>query len=84
MFRRQGRGSAVMVCAVVVLCLLLVHSEVAQAAVYSVGGSGGWTFNVSGWTKGKRFRAGDVLGKYGILYTSLRDLCIVASHLNLI
>nr|GMC83612.1 basic blue protein-like [Ipomoea batatas] len=69
MCRREGRGSAVIVCAAAVLCLLLLHSEVAQAAVYNVGGAGGWTFNVSGWPKGKRFRAGDVLAfNYGPSY----------------
>ncbi|KAB1207030.1 Basic blue protein [Morella rubra] len=33
----------------------------ADAATYTVGDAGGWTFNVAGWPKGKRFRAGDVL-----------------------
>uniref|UniRef100_A0A2N9FFS4 Basic blue protein n=1 Tax=Fagus sylvatica TaxID=28930 RepID=A0A2N9FFS4_FAGSY len=30
-------------------------------ATYTVGDSGGWTFNTDSWPKGKRFRAGDVL-----------------------
>ncbi len=56
----QGRGSAV--AAVMVLGLVVVlHCEVAQAATYTVGGPGGWTFNVVGWPKGKQFRAGDTL-----------------------
>jgi hypothetical protein len=57
----RGRGSA-MVVATALLCMLLLHSEMAHAAVYTVGDAGGWTFNVVGWPKGKRFRAGDILG----------------------
>ncbi|XP_022923107.1 basic blue protein-like [Cucurbita moschata] len=56
----QGRGSAV-VGAVMVCMLLLQYSQVARAAVYTVGGAKGWTFNVASWPKGKRFRAGDTL-----------------------
>ncbi|KAL4654703.1 hypothetical protein ACB092_01G399400 [Castanea dentata] len=57
----QGRGSAMF--ATVFLCMLMfmLHSEMAHAATYTVGDSGGWTFNVAGWPKGKRFRAGDTL-----------------------
>ncbi|URE46628.1 Basic blue protein [Musa troglodytarum] len=55
----QGRGSAVAL-GLALLCLL-IHSEIANAATYVVGDSGGWTFNVAGWPSGKRFRAGDVL-----------------------
>ncbi|KAE8664658.1 Basic blue protein [Hibiscus syriacus] len=55
----QGRGGAMT--AAVLLCLLLSHLELAQAATYTVGGAGGWTFNTVGWTKGKRFKAGDTL-----------------------
>ncbi|GFY89334.1 hypothetical protein Acr_06g0012740 [Actinidia rufa] len=57
----KGRGSAVVAAAAAVCLLMLLTSEVAQAATYKVGGAGGWTFNVAGWPKGKRFRAGDVL-----------------------
>ncbi|KAJ8475939.1 hypothetical protein OPV22_019666 [Ensete ventricosum] len=55
----QGRGSVVAL-GLALLCLLL-HSEVAEAATYVVGGNSGWTFNVAGWPRGKSFRAGDVL-----------------------
>jgi len=58
----QGRGSAslpIVVTVVSLLCLL----ERANAATYSVGGPGGWTFNTNAWPNGKRFRAGDVLSK---------------------
>lgn len=59
----QGRGNAnqAVTVAVTLLVLLLVHSEVVDAATYTVGGTGGWTFNTVGWPNGKRFRAGDVL-----------------------
>ncbi|KAF5180763.1 Basic blue protein [Thalictrum thalictroides] len=58
----QGRGSASSVVTIAVaLLVLLVHTEIAHAAVYQVGGSGGWTFKTVGWPNGKKFRAGDVL-----------------------
>ena len=47
--------------AMVLVSLLMVQVEVGEAATYTVGGAGGWTFNVAGWTKGKQFKAGDVL-----------------------
>ncbi|ESW31590.1 hypothetical protein PHAVU_002G250700 [Phaseolus vulgaris] len=54
-----GRGSAVVL--LISLCFLVLHSQMAHAATYTVGGSGGWTFNTVGWPNGKRFRAGDTL-----------------------
>ncbi|XP_072973035.1 basic blue protein-like [Typha angustifolia] len=55
----QGRGSAVAL-GLALLCILVL-SETAESAVYTVGGGSGWTFNTAGWPNGKRFRAGDVL-----------------------
>ncbi|KAM7470385.1 hypothetical protein LguiA_008568 [Lonicera macranthoides] len=55
----KGRGSAVV--AAMVVCLLVLHCEIAQAATYAVGDTGGWTFNVVNWPRGKTFKAGDVL-----------------------
>ncbi|KAG5015530.1 hypothetical protein AAZX31_08G125600 [Glycine max] len=52
-----GRGSAV----VLLLCFLVLQSEMARAATYRVGDSRGWTFNTVTWPQGKRFRAGDTL-----------------------
>ncbi|XP_060167740.1 basic blue protein-like [Lycium barbarum] len=58
----QGRSSAMKMKVVFVLCIVvLIQTEVALAAVYTVGGSRGWSFNSVGWPKGKRFRAGDIL-----------------------
>lgn len=57
----QGRGSALVLA--LFLCVLL-HSHLAESAVYTVGDRGGWGFNTAAWTRGKRFRAGDVLSKY--------------------
>ncbi|GAB4847821.1 hypothetical protein Ancab_039826 [Ancistrocladus abbreviatus] len=54
----KGRGSAI---AVLVMLLVVLQYEMSSAATYTVGGAGGWTFNVVGWPKGKSFRAGDVL-----------------------
>ncbi|OMO70730.1 Plastocyanin-like protein [Corchorus olitorius] len=60
----QGRGSASQAklssAAILLLCFL-VCLEIVDAATYTVGDSGGWTFNMVSWPKGKRFRAGDVL-----------------------
>ncbi|KAJ6427641.1 hypothetical protein OIU84_023100 [Salix udensis] len=57
----QGRGSAMAVAVTAMLCMMLLRFDMAHAATYSVGGPGGWTFNVSGWPKGKSFKAGDIL-----------------------
>jgi len=57
-----ARGNAAAVAALVLLCVLL-HGEVAESAVYTVGDRGGWGFNSASWPRGKRFRAGDVLGE---------------------
>ncbi|GAA0158938.1 hypothetical protein Leryth_025613 [Lithospermum erythrorhizon] len=58
----QGRGSAVVAAITMLLFLIASQNEVTEAATtYRVGGGGGWTFNVAGWPKGKRFRAGDTL-----------------------
>ncbi|KAL6184210.1 PREDICTED: basic blue protein-like [Fragaria vesca subsp. vesca] len=54
-----GRGSAMAV--LVVFVLVVLSSEWADAATYTVGDKRGWTFNVAGWPKGKTFRAGDTL-----------------------
>ncbi|OMO92087.1 Plastocyanin-like protein [Corchorus olitorius] len=56
---QQGRGSAM--AAMVLLCLVVLHFELAQAATYTVGGRDGWTFNSAAWLKGKKFKAGDKL-----------------------
>ena len=62
----QGRSSAdlVLVNMAAVLCLVMVLTGHVHAATYTVGGSGGWTLNVDSWPKGKRFKAGDTLGKF--------------------
>jgi len=71
-----GRGSAVVL--LLSLCFLVLYSEMAHAATYTVGGSAGWTFNSVGWTKGKRFRAGDTLGSYlPIILCSSKSICII-------
>uniref|UniRef100_A0ACD5X6N0 Uncharacterized protein n=1 Tax=Avena sativa TaxID=4498 RepID=A0ACD5X6N0_AVESA len=60
-----GSGSARAALALVLLCVLL-HGDLAESKVYTVGDRGGWTFNSGRWSSGKRFRAGDVLlFKYG-------------------
>ncbi|WVZ98342.1 hypothetical protein U9M48_043800 [Paspalum notatum var. saurae] len=63
---QQGRGSGsapsvVVLSAALLLCVLLLHAQVAESAVFTVGDRDGWTFNTNTWTNGKRFKAGDVL-----------------------
>ena len=69
----QGRSSAAMgvgtIVVVVALSLFLSCVTVTtEAATYVVGGSSGWTYNVQSWTKGKKFKAGDVLGNHTIIF----------------
>lgn len=61
----QGRGSAsINIITLISLLCLLVLAERANAATYTVGGPGGWTFNTNTWPDGKKFKAGDVLSKF--------------------
>ncbi|RWR74999.1 basic blue-like protein [Cinnamomum micranthum f. kanehirae] len=55
----QGIGSAQKWLVIGVTLLFL--SDIAQAATYTVGDKGGWSFNLVNWPKGKSFKAGDVL-----------------------
>lgn len=56
----QGRGNAAQGLALgLLLVCLLVGSDVAAAATYNVD----WSFGADSWSKGKNFRAGDVLGE---------------------
>jgi hypothetical protein len=48
------------VLALVLLCVLL-HGDFAESKVYTVGDRAGWTLSSGGWSRGKKFRAGDVL-----------------------
>ncbi|KAK8510573.1 hypothetical protein V6N13_110085 [Hibiscus sabdariffa] len=58
----QGSGSASLAkLRVALLICRMVFSGTIDAATYTVGGSGGWTFNMVTWPQGKRFRAGDTL-----------------------
>ncbi|XP_057729922.1 basic blue protein-like [Arachis stenosperma] len=60
----KGRGSAsllmVMATLIPLTCLLFLVKP-SNAATYTVGGPGGWSFNTNSWPNGKTFRAGDVL-----------------------
>ncbi|XP_021600924.2 basic blue protein [Manihot esculenta] len=58
----QGRGSAspATLTVAALICLVALTHQV-HAATYTVGDTGGWTFNVDSWPKGKRFKAGDTL-----------------------
>lgn len=58
----QGRGCAGQA-AVAIAALLMCLLVYVDGAAYTVGDSGGWSFNAGSWAKGKRFRAGDTLSK---------------------
>ncbi|KAL8168351.1 hypothetical protein V2J09_009850 [Rumex salicifolius] len=67
----KGRGSALVVSALVVVVVLMVQSEVCSAArSYTVGGPSGWTFNMVKWPKNKHFKSGDVLGFHNLVAVS--------------
>ena len=63
----MGRGRAAVPAALVLCLVLLLHNQVAEAAVYKVGGAGGWNFNTIRWPDAKHFKAGDVLGEYQVI-----------------
>lgn len=73
----QGRGSTdhqAKFTVALLLCLLVCLQNI-DAATYTVGGPGGWTFNMATWPKGKSFRAGDVLGKHQL--TQIMRNCLL-------
>lgn len=55
----QGRSSAA---TMLLLCMLVLYSEMVHAATYVVGDATGWAYNVNSWPNGKSFKAGDILG----------------------
>lgn len=57
------------------LCLLVLHPSFTRAAVYTVGGARGWSFDSASWLGGKRFKAGDIL----CMLTLLRESSIVTA-----
>lgn len=58
------RGAvAVAFLAVVVSCIFLSDCGFADAATYYVGDSLGWSLGSGSWPSGKKFHAGDILGK---------------------
>ena len=78
----QGRGNAraSLVGGLAIICIFLALTQPAIAAIYNVGGSNGWTFNVQNWPTAKSFRAGDVLG---ILFSSLPSFLTSSFFLSL-
>ncbi|XP_020599160.1 basic blue protein-like [Phalaenopsis equestris] len=63
MAQRRGSAGQAISLGLAILSLMLLHSQLAESAVYTVGDKNGWTFNTAAWpnAKGSRFRAGDVL-----------------------
>lgn len=59
----QARDN-VTVATMLLLCMVLHHCEITNAATYTVGDDTGWDFNAAVWAEGKKFVAGDVLGEY--------------------
>ncbi|KAG9160660.1 hypothetical protein Leryth_025612 [Lithospermum erythrorhizon] len=65
----QGRGNAALFAVAIMICLVALQVEVAQATIHRVGGVKGWTYNVTGWPHKKIFKAGDILFfKYSPLF----------------
>jgi hypothetical protein len=62
----QGRCSAAIISTILLLCLHPLASVSARAAIYTVGDDSGWTFTIEDWTKGKKFKAGDILSNLRI------------------
>ena len=58
----EGRSMSV---TVVLLCMLVLYSEMAHASTYVVGGRTGWSGDMTAWN-GKVYKAGDTLCKYQI------------------
>ncbi|KAE9596757.1 hypothetical protein Lal_00007525 [Lupinus albus] len=57
----QGRSNSAVIALMLLLCMLVFHSEIVHATTFQVGDAGGWTFEVSNWPSGKTFKAGDIL-----------------------
>ncbi|KAG8044239.1 hypothetical protein GUJ93_ZPchr0013g37823 [Zizania palustris] len=56
-----GRGSAAVGALGLLLLCVLLHGQAAESAVFTVGDRGGWGMGAGSWSKGKQFKAGDVL-----------------------
>ncbi|KAJ9176563.1 hypothetical protein P3X46_011865 [Hevea brasiliensis] len=56
----QGRFSAKQGTLMATTLFFLLF-KATQAATYTVGDTSGWTFSIQSWTKGKKFKAGDIL-----------------------
>ncbi|KAH6770158.1 plantacyanin [Perilla frutescens var. hirtella] len=72
----------------IVLLSVLLCSNSALAATYTVGDALGWKFNIAGWENGKNFKAGDTLvfkynsGSHNVVVVdkSSYDSCSVPSN----
>ncbi|KAE9596754.1 hypothetical protein Lal_00007252 [Lupinus albus] len=57
----QGRGNSAVIALMLLLCMLVFHSDIAHATTFQVGDARGWDYGVSNWPSGKTFKAGDIL-----------------------
>lgn len=74
----QGSGSARLGLAIGVTILsLFALTNPILAATYTVGGAGGWTFNVNNWPNGKSFKPGDVLGLFSPFLSFVNEKLIL-------
>ncbi|KAB1210163.1 Basic blue protein [Morella rubra] len=58
---RRACGANIILVITLFLTLYSLPSVSARPTVHTVGGDYGWTFDVRKWTKGKKFKAGDIL-----------------------
>ncbi|KAL2254362.1 basic blue protein-like [Sesamum indicum] len=61
MFHKMSEEKGYANLAMIMVLSMLIYIHSADAKIYTVGGSTGWIFNVSGWETGKPFKAGDKL-----------------------
>lgn len=64
----ERRGNSASIIIILMLCMLVFHSKMIYGETYIVGYDQGWHTGVVNWPLGKTFYAGDILGKYPLLF----------------
>ncbi|KAE9587543.1 hypothetical protein Lal_00032040 [Lupinus albus] len=55
----ETRGNSAMIAIMLLFCMFVFHSEIADAETYIVGDAAGWSLHVSTWSNDKHFKDGD-------------------------
>lgn len=79
-FLKMASFNAVVVCALLVLCMFVPS----LATVYTVGDTSGWAIgpDYSTWTSGKTFAVGDSLGKFSLFLPPSDEYCNFLTYQN--